>query len=276
MLESLKAKWLTHHPLIAFAIGAIYPLLAFAIAWLFFRDAPSVPMLFLISLLIMPSLMKVLRWEERQERKRGLRHFFRNHSRIIEIYLFLFLGIFASYLVLGLLFGTDGVLQHQGGMLREQQGLSIPAINDFLATAFTPTTAQFLAVLESNLLTLLLLFGLSFFYGAGAIFLIVLNASVFAAFVLSILDALAQQMVSIWSVLGIFAIHMLPEVFGFLLAAIAGGVVSQAIVSEKFSSPKFKNVFRDALVLVLIASACIAVGAALEVYVTTRVFQGVF
>ena len=274
MLESLRAKWLTHHPLIAFVIGAVYPVLGFAIAWLFFRNSPSVPMLFLISLLLMPSLMKVLHWEEKHERKFGLRHFFHNHSRIIEIYLFLFLGIFTSYLVLGSI-SRIPVFEHQMNVLQDEQGLSIPGINAFLDSTFTPTTSQFLAVLESNLLTLLLLFGLSFFYGAGAIFLIVLNASVFAAFVLYVLDAIAK-IGTIWSVLGVFMIHTLPEITGFLLAAIAGGVVSQAIVHEKFRSQAFKNVVRDALVLVVIACAFIVVGAALEVYVTTQVFRGVF
>lgn len=278
VLESLKAEWLEHHPLLAFGIGLVYTILGSAIAWFFFRSTRSVPVLFLATLLIVPSLIKVLRDEEKVERKEGLKHFFHNHRKVIEIYFFLFLGVFVGYLLIGFFEGDmrSGVFAYQFDVLEQQQGLDAEGIQKFLDSQFQPEVAHFLGVLQHDLIVLLLLFGLSFFYGAGAIFLIVLNASIFAAFVLYVVRAIAAQAADFFTVLGVFSIHMLPEMVGFLIAAIAGGVVSAAVVKEKFRSKGFRNVMRDAAVLLFIACAFIVVGALLEVYVTTQVFTSVF
>jgi uncharacterized membrane protein SpoIIM required for sporulation len=71
-------------------------------------------------------------------------------------------------------------------------------------------------------------------------------------------------------------IHLIPEISGFLLAAIAGGVVSKAILHEKKGSKGFKNVFKDATVLILIAVGLVLLAAVLEVFVTARLFQVFF
>ena len=73
-----------------------------------------------------------------------------------------------------------------------------------------------------------------------------------------------------------FLIHLLPEISGFLLAAIAGGVVSKALIREKRGTKAFKNVFKDATMLVLIAIGLVLLGAVLEVFVTVRLFQAFF
>jgi ribose/xylose/arabinose/galactoside ABC-type transport system permease subunit len=68
---------------------------------------------------------------------------------------------------------------------------------------------------------------------------------------------------------------MIPEVSGFLLAAIAGGVVSRAFASEKFMSKGFKNVLKDASVLLIIAIAFILVAAFLETFVSARIVYSI-
>ena len=75
----------------------------FFVATFFFKDNPSIPMLFLTTLLIVPSLIKLLTIEGSIERKDGLHHFFRNHIDVIEVYLFLFLGVFLGYFLLGMI-----------------------------------------------------------------------------------------------------------------------------------------------------------------------------
>ncbi|MBD3259804.1 hypothetical protein GF371_04215 [Candidatus Woesearchaeota archaeon] len=106
------------------------------------------------------------------------------------------------------------------------------------------------------------------FYGAGAIFLIVFNASIFASFILLIFRYVGETVGSFSAVALLFFIHMIPEVGGFLLAAIAGGVLSYAFYREKFMGKPFKNVARDSLILLLIAVGLVILGAFLEVFVT--------
>ena len=55
---------------------------------------------------------------------------------------------------------------------------------------------------------------------------------------------------------------------------LAGGVISRAIMHEKFRSRGFSNVMKDALILFLIAVGLIIVGALLEMFVTSRIVHG--
>ena len=78
-----------------------------------------------------------------------------------------------------------------------------------------------------------------------------------------------------FSVISLFLIHLIPELSGFLLAAIAGGVVSRAIMSEKFGSQGFRNVTRDALVMLLLSAGLIVIAAFLEVFVSSQLVKAI-
>ena len=69
---------------------------------------------------------------------------------------------------------------------------------------------------------------------------------------------------------------MVPEVSGFLIAAIAGGVVSKAVLTEKKGSKAFRNVFKDATMLMLIAIGLVVLSVFLEFFVTAKLFQAFF
>jgi hypothetical protein len=71
-------------------------------------------------------------------------------------------------------------------------------------------------------------------------------------------------------------IHLIPEMAGFLLAAIAGGVISKAFAREKFKSLQFSNVAKDATMMLVISCGLIILAAALEVYVTSNLFASLF
>ena len=103
-------------------------------------------------------------------------------------------------------------------------------------------------------------------------FLIVLNASVFATFIMFIMKEL-PIITNKAAILGIFMIHTIPELFGFLLAAVAGGILSKAIIQEKFKSRPFKNVIKDAFAIFIIAIVVIVIAALLETYVTPSLFN---
>ena len=75
-------------------------------------------------------------------------------------------------------------------------------------------------------------------------------------------------------ILGVFSLHLIPEVLAFLLAAIAGGVVSRALIKEKWKSQGFRNVFKDATILVLISFVILLVAALLEAFVSTSLMRG--
>lgn len=279
VLESLNVKWLERKPLLAFFIGAIYTLIGFLVARYFFHDALSLPMLFLTTLLITPSLFKLLSVEEKRERKEGIHHFFRNHRDVFEICIFLFLGIFLGYLILSLITApstAQATFAYQTKFLEQQEGLSSQLLTTFFQKAPQPDMNQFLSLFSIDLKVALVFFVLSFFYGAGAIFLIILNASIFATFVSYLINQLGRDGAHSLLILGIFFIHVIPEISGFLLAAIAGGVVSKALIQERFLSRAFKNVIRDAAILLVFGCILILLAAYLETFVTTSLFYSAF
>lgn len=277
VLETIKLEWMIRKPSIIFFFGAIYAMLGYGIARIFFGNNVSIAMLFLTTLFAVPSLIKMLDVEEALESREGLQHFIHNHKDIIEAYLFLFIGIFIGYIILGMVSRDfTAIFDFQVRFLERQEGLSTELIARFLDKPLQPTPIHVLSIMSNNLVVSAICFVLSVFYGAGAIFLLVLNASIFSSFVLYVSQQLAKAPSDALAVLGFFSIHLIPEVAGFLLAAIAGGVVSKAILTEKLFSPGFKNVMRDAVMLLLLSMGFIVLGSILEVYATAPLFHYYF
>ena len=276
VLESIKINWIEKRPYIALFFGAAYTFIGYAAATLFFKESISVAMLFLATLLLVPSLIKLLEIEEDRESRYGLRHFFTTHKDIIEAYVFLFLGVLIGYVLLGFLISPesyDSVFLFQNNFLGVREKLSGNLIDAFMEKPLELSVSYVAGVVENNITVAVILFILSFFYGAGAIFLVVLNASIFASFIVFVIRYLAATPGKSLALFGFFSVHVVPEVTGFLLAAVAGGVVSKAVLTEKIFSRKFGNVLQDALLLLLFACILIVAAAFLEVYVTTYLFH---
>jgi len=107
-------------------------------------------------------------------------------------------------------------------------------------------------------------------------FLIILNGSVFASFIVLVIRTISSSIAHSALAMLVFMIHLIPEVSGLLIAAIAGGVASKAMTHEKIGSPGFKNVFKDATILLLIAVGLVLISALLETFITGRLFQLIF
>ena len=268
--QVFKTDWLQRRPIYSIILGFVFTFIALGTSYIFFERDISIAMLFLITLLLLPSLIKLINWEEKIEKKSGASHFFKNHKSIIEIYLFLFIGIFIAYLLIGLASGDVGeVFKQQVDVLGN--GLVEDKVVSFTADE---KLGNFFGIFSENLLVALIFFILSLFYGAGAIFLIVWNASVFSAFIVMTMNNLSRGVPHALGILGVFSLHLIPEVLAFLLAAIAGGVVSRALIKEKWRSKGFSNVFKDATILLVISFVVLLVAALLEAFVSTGLMEG--
>lgn len=279
--DFIKIEWVRHRPYIAFAFGFFFTFISFLVSLFLFNGSMSVAIIFLTTLLLTPMLVMLIRREEQVESKYGLKHFFRNHKDIFEVYLFSFIGVFLAFVVIGLGLYDFPVAYHnlfsfQTDLLGSREELNPTNIHDFLQSMPKPSTSQLLSLVSHNLIVLIICFILSFFYGATAIFLIILNASVFADFIVFVIKTIADNAAQGFQALLLFMIHLIPEISGFLIAAIAGGVVSKAVLHEKKGSAHFRNVFKDAMVLMLIAVGLVLLSAILEVFVTARLFQAFF
>jgi len=271
MLEQLRINLVEKRPYVAFFIGVVYVFVAFLTSKIFFPNIISIATLFLVTLLLVPSVIKLLGTEEKRERKDGIRNFFKDHRDIFEVYIFLFIGVLVGCILLAWATSISN-FSYQMDFLQKNQGLSSELIRTKTTQGLEYSFNSFLSLIQNNLLVIIICFVLSLFYGAGAMFLIVLNASIFSTFIFFIMREL-PTLTNKAAILGIFCVHMVPELLGFLLAAIAGGVVSKAVMQEKFLSQKFRNVMKDALILFVISAGIIVLAAFLETYVSTSLFN---
>jgi len=245
-----------------------YVFCSYIIGSIFFGEAVSVVTVFTLTLFLLPSLSKIISTEEQIESKHGLHHFFKNNKLVFYAYFAAFLGIFLGYLCLGALSDYGVSLEVQKAYLEKTKGLDRDVIDGFLNAPPDPSLDQFLALTSQNLGVMAICFILSIFYGAGAIFLIIWNGSIAAAFIIfmsrNILYTLGQTIV----LTGILLIHFIPEIAAFILAAISGAIASQAILAEKFKSAKFKNVMKNVCMLFVLAIMLVFIGAFLEIFVS--------
>ncbi len=266
--QFLSSDNVKKHMLFIFLLGMFYVFVGYFVSAYFFQASVSVAMLFTITLLLVPSISTILNLEEKIESKEGIKHFFHNHKDIFKIYIALFKGIFFAFLILGAYAGP-AVFNYQTDFLEARGDLTANILTEFAEKEYHPSFDNVFALISQNLFVVMIAFILSIFYGAGALFLIVLNASVFAAFICFVVREIGNSLAMIL----LFLIHLIPELSGFLAAAIAGGVVSRAIVREDFLSKGFKNVMKDALVLLLIAAGLIIIAAFLEVFVSANLVK---
>jgi uncharacterized membrane protein SpoIIM required for sporulation len=272
VLEQLfKTKWLERRPLYSIILGFVFVFIGLVTALIFFENDISIALLFLVTLLLVPSLMKLLNLEEKVDRKYGTKGFFKNHRVIWEIYLFLFIGIFIAYLVIGFGAGDDlSDISKQQMMVLNEEGLTAEEMVDF---SLSEKASNAFGIFSENLLVGLIFFILSLFYGAGAIFLIVWNASIFSTFIVMTVNNVSKGVPHALGLLGAFSIHLIPEVFGFLVAAIAGGILSRALINEKFGGKGMRNVIKDVTILMIISFVILLIAAFLEVFVSAGVMR---
>jgi uncharacterized membrane protein SpoIIM required for sporulation len=270
--QIVNTQWLQRRPWYAVGLGLVYTLIGFVTGYLFFRENLSISVLFLITLLLVPSLMNLLSIQEEKERKSGPSGFFKNHKDVFSTYFFLSVGIFIGYLVI--IFSMNYLGMELSSTLSEQIGVFGEALTGEKIESFDINLLYHaFSIFIANLGVAVIFFVLSFFYGAGSIFLIVWNASIFSTFITITLQNISRGVNHSIGLLGAFSVYVIPEIGGFLLAGIAGGVVSKALVTEGFMTPGFRNVLRDAMSLLLVAFVMLIVAAFLESYVAVNLIR---
>lgn len=263
VLEQLyPISWLEKRKGYAFIMGISYSILGIFSGLLIFPKNPGLVSIAFTSLLLLPSLNRLLALEENREARErfySLR-IFSEHWDIIKVYLFLFLGILLTYS-----FFTLVMPSMSASMIFTQQSR---VIGQGLGQAQIVTS--FSSIFFNNLWVLLIVMIASFIYGAGSIFIITWNASVWGV-VFGLIArnsaALSNQNPYIYFVLTFIAVlpHMLAEASSYFLAAVSGGVISKGVIREKLMSSRFRTIIKDGMFIFLIAVVVLAVGAYIEV-----------
>lgn len=260
--QIIKLDWISQKPRFAFLLGLVYSLLGIISARLIFPKNTGMMAIAFTSILLIPTLSILLQKEENEEirkKKLSIIQLFKDHADIFIVYFFIFLGIFVSFVFTTLVLPSQ--LSQQ--ILAPELDVAGLAGSAFNAQAFT-------SILLNNLLVLLVCLVLSLVYGAGSILFITWNAAVWG----SVFGFIARQSALAYGqnpfvYFGITILpalpHIITEAASYFTAAIAGGIISKAVLREKLFSERFYHVITDALLIVLIGFILVVIAAAIEV-----------
>jgi len=135
--------------------------------------------------------------------------------------------------------------------------------------AATSKTGAIMGIFANNVYVLIFTILFSLAFGAGAIFILVWNASVIAA---AIGIFTKQNLMNLPMGLVRYAIHGAPEIGAYFLGALAGGIVSVAVIRKDLHGEGTWRILQDSLVLIIISVVVLFVAALMEVYLTPLLF----
>ena len=281
VLESLTNPLTAEkRPYEMFFVGLLYASVALFLALWIFKDEASLVMVFLIVVASLPLIHNTLRYEEKKDmtiHNEGT--LLKEHSKALSYFIFLFLGFLVALSILYVFLPTN-IVQ----LSFETQVKTINAINARI-TGMGISNTLFIQILSNNIKVLLFSILFSFFYGAGAIFILAWNASVIAVaignFVRNNIGSYAASigLVKVGGYFHIFSvglfrymIHGVPEILGYFIGALAGGIISVAVSKHDLNTKEFKHIVLDSVDLILLALLVLVIAALIEVYITPALF----
>lgn len=293
VLESLSNPWRAEHrPYMLLLWGIIYALIAGILAsWLFPSSMESVVMVALTAGAATPLLYNTVRFEEAKDIQiQEERKLLREHGKALMVFMMLFIGITIGMTMLYLVLPGD-----QATSLFSAQISTFTSINPGAHVQAGQVTGMvtgeatggelFQRIFLNNLGVLFFCILFSFLYGAGAIFVLTWNASVIALAMGNLIRIeLAQQagimgVVSVGKYLSVinysfwrYFIHGFLEIAAYVVAALAGGIISVAIIKKHFRGDKTDHIILDVTDLLLASFVILLLGAVVEAWITPAIF----
>jgi uncharacterized membrane protein SpoIIM required for sporulation len=282
VLEGLvKVKQAQKRPMSVFLLGMLYASVAVFLALWIFRSEASLVVVFLTVFAALPLVYNTLRYEAHKdiEAKDDIK-LAGVHFKALKVFMYLFLGttlalslwfVFMPYDVVGDLFST--------------QLATINAVNSHSTTgAFT--SWNFLSLIVVNNLKVLAFCVLfSFFFGAGAIFILTWNSSVIAAAIGTFIRDNLAKSAEVFGFMGVamyfqaislgllrYLLHGVFEILAYFVGGLAGGLISVAMLNKEFEGKQFRKIVRDSVDLIILAVVITLVAGLIEVFITPIFF----
>ena len=285
MLEMLiNPRKAERRPWELFFVGAFYASLSILLVnWIFSQDAvlsrySGILVVTFSVMFSMPFVYYTLKLEEGKiTGSNGTIALLKEHKKAIYAFLWLFFGFVIAlsfwYMVLS---STQSFrAQIETYCLINRPSNYESCVNQYqikeVATTvgFLSNTERLFLIFTNNIYVLIFTLIFSLIFGAGVIFVLAWNASVIAAaigiFTKSELSALPIALIR-------YMIHGIPEIASYFIVALAGGMVSIAVIKHETGTEKFWDVLQDSLNLIIIAIIVLFLAALVEVFVTPLLF----
>lgn len=247
-------------------LGMLYSSFAIALSIWVFEAYAGMLSVFLTVMACIPLMYNTLKLEEEKSLAiDGERKLLKEHGKALSFFMFLFLGITLAYVIWYLFLPAPT----SADLFRIQTD-TIFALNAKVASP-----DMFMRIITNNLKVLTFCILFSFFYGAGAIFILTWNASVIAtaigAFIKEQFMSHGSYTLSFTYGILRYMVHGIPEILAYFTAALAGGIISVAIVKHDYRTKEFQKIIFDSSNLILISIAILIIAAIIETYITPMI-----
>ncbi len=211
--------------------------------------------------------------------------FLERHFYLIKMYAFFFIGLILSYAFWYTVIPTDvtSICVGKTCLFDFPSKMEIFAEQEKTLSGISALKAQitgqaigstklctsnllcvFNLIFQNNMKVLILAIITSFIYGAGALFLITWNASV-----IGILIGKSFLELDFLRFFGLLP-HGIPELLGYFVAAMAGGIASAALTRKHHLLERFDIIMKDVFLLLLLSIFSLFVGAIIEAFLITK------
>ncbi len=265
-------------------IAFLYATAAIFLSQWIFPAYAAIVAVFLTTIASLPLMINVLNIEK--DKEEGVHAYIKDmfvsmfdkkgtRGKILEFFVFLFLG-----LTLATTFWFVVLPQDLAQNLFYIQINTIRDINIDLSGA-SVLQAYFSKIMLNNIKVLTFTILFSLIYGAGAIFILAWNASVIGVAMGSSIKNAAihyTEQIGLPYIAGYstavtvgllrYLIHGIPEIMAYFVGALAGGMISLAIIKREYESPKFKESLKHIVGLLIFAIALLLVAALIEINIS--------
>ena len=282
VLESLTNPVMAEkHPWEMFFIGILYSTVAVFISIHIFESMAGLISVFLTVMAAIPLMYSTMVHEESKDLlPLSEQSLLKEHSKAIVFLLFLFLGV-----VLSMTMWYTFLPEDRATSLFSIQIDTIRNINSNSIVGALSSTTLLHKIFFNNVKVMIFCVLFAFFYGAGAIFILMWNASVISVAMGSFVrNHLAEftQLVGFSKAAAYFQafsfstlryfIHGIPEITAYFVAGLAGGIIGIAVIKHDFKSEYFEKILLDVSDLLLISVVILFIAGLIEVYVTPMLF----
>ena len=298
VLESLTTPQRAERkPWDLFFIGIIYAAVGLFLAIWVFKEEASIVMVLLTVVACVPLIYNTLRLEEEKDTViESERTLLKEHGRALSFFMFLFVGFCIAFSLAYIFLPetiVEAAFQTQVNTIKNiNVQISGGSINTGAISGSTNLEGDtignatlFLQIFLNNFKVMLFCIFFSFFYGAGAIFILTWNASVISAAIGTFFRTNISEYASSLGFVKIagyfhiyslsllrYFVHGLPEILAYFIGGLAGGIISVAVIRHDFGTRTFRRILRDAFDLFLVGVVVLLIAAGIEVYITPLLF----
>ena len=200
----------------------------------------------------------------------------KEHSKAVRAMMWMFLGFVVAFAFWYILM-PDVAGQNFNFQIKTFCAINSPSNYQYcieqhgvpLATGAVTGSSAVLGIFANNIYVLIFTILFSLAFGAGAIFILVWNASVIASAIgIFAKGSLANLPIGVLR----YMIHGVPEIGAYFIGALAGGIISVAVIRKDLRGEGTWKILQDSLLMIIIAIGVLIFAALMEVYLTPLLF----